>query len=115
MIEKKYRWIVWAVIFGVFLSAFGRVALPRIISYYSHPKQCTKDLNVNPAVEYCLTDNLKLPLKCIFEDQNDISRECRFLRSLSKNNKKILTFRVLGHDVTIQRVLADKDKASSQD
>lgn len=110
MIEKKYRWIVWGVILGAFLSAVGRVALPRIVNYYSEPKRCTKDLNVNPVVEYCLTEKLQLPLHCIFEEEKANTRECRFLRVLAEKNKKSVTFRVLGHDVTVKRVFAESGK-----
>lgn len=101
MLNDNKEMIV-VMIFVAFAIVFSKTLLPRILNFYADPVQCEKWMDGDGYKEYCLNDDMTVPINCYLIEEKSKSFECHALNKLKKNNKKEVSFNIFGHSITIK-------------
>lgn len=79
---------------------------PKVSQHFSAPQQCTEIINLEGKQTYCLDDQFRAPLECIWQkkQKENLSTKCFHLLNLAQRNKKELSFEAFGYKIEITKI-----------
>lgn len=108
MSKKSFSWkaglqVLFASSLSILIIFSFRFYAPLVQRHFTAPSQCTYVIDTNGEHDYCLDEQLRIPLDCIHSRAVSSSQRCSSLYRLSESNKKSFQFSIFGHDVSIKR------------